>query len=211
MIKRIAAYTGALLIGLIAGPASAIYMAGLWSGAKPLDFGDVNVDGWHSDFAIGSEAANPYTRARVARHGLLALAKSEAVYLTKTMDSEGRPLLEACDYTLSGGAMPAQWWSITLYNSESFLPENDDGALSVDATQLAGETSGTSESKGDAWEAVISAQKPQGDTPWLSSRNAGTFDLTLRLYVPSEELLSEPEATLLPPLIKRLACRGDAA
>ena len=201
MIKRIAAYTLALIIGLVAGPASALYMAGLWPGAKPLDFGDIEVGGWRSDFAIGSKAADPYTKARVARHGLLGLAKSEAVYFTRTVDGEGQPLRENCDYKISGAAMPADWWSITLYDGESFLPANTDDALSIDATRL---------NAGDGpWEAIISAQKPEAGTSWISSRNAGEFDLTLRLYVPSDKLLESPERTLKPPVVERIACKGD--
>lgn len=204
MIKRVGAYLLALIIGLIIGPASALYLAGLWPGAKPLDFGDVEIAGWRSDFAIGSEAADPYTRARVARHGLLGLAKSEAVYFTRTNDSEGKPLREACDYRLTGGTMPAQWWSITLYDGESFLPANTDAAPSVDATRLAADA-------GDGqWEALVSANRPQQDIAWISSKAAGSFDLTLRLYVPSVGLLKEPETTLTPPTVERMSCKGEA-
>jgi hypothetical protein len=203
MIKRIGAFGLALIIGLIAGPASALYMAGLWPGANPLDFGDIEIDGWRSDFAIGSEAADPYTRARVARHGLLGLAKSEAVYFTRTADNEERPLSETCTYRLSGGAMPANWWSITLYNGESFLPHNTDGALSVDATQLGAEDG--------PWEAMVSAQRPKEGMAWISSKAAGNFDLTLRLYMPREALLEAPENTLTPPVIERLSCEGEAS
>jgi hypothetical protein len=203
MIKRVAAYGLALVIGLVAGPASALYLAGLWPGTNPLDFGDIEIDGWRSDFAIGSEAADPYTRARVARHGLLGLAKSEAVYFTRTVDNEGQPFTEACTYRLSGGAMPADWWSITLYNGESFLPDNSDGALSVDATQLnAGE---------GPWEAVVSAQRPEEGTAWISSKAAGNFDLTLRLYVPSDALLGDPMTAITPPTVERLSCVGEAS
>ncbi|WP_298336536.1 DUF1214 domain-containing protein [uncultured Erythrobacter sp.] len=203
MIKRVGAYALALIIGLIAGPASALYMAGLWPGADPLDFGNIEIDGWRSDFAIGSEAADPYTRARVARHGLLGLAKSEAVYFTRTVDNEGRAFSEACNYRISGGAMPASWWSITLYNGESFLPDNTDGALSIDATQL--------NAVDGPWEAMVAAQRPEAGMAWISSKAAGNFDLTLRLYVPKEALLEAPEDTITPPTVERLSCEGEAA
>ncbi|MEO0691102.1 MAG: DUF1214 domain-containing protein [Pseudomonadota bacterium] len=188
--------------GAALGVASALYLAGLWPGMKPLDFGNVEVDGWRSDFAIGSKAADPYTRARVARHGLLALAKSEAVYFTRTTDADGEPLREECDYSLSGAAMPAQWWSITLYNAESYLPDNSDDALSVDATSVSGET--------EEWAAIISSNQPKPGINWLSSRKAGKFDLTLRLYVPSEALFDEPAAVFSPPMVERLSCEGGA-
>ena len=191
------------VLGAALGVASALYLAGLWPGMKPLDFGNVEVDGWRSDFAIGSEAADPYTRARVARHGLLALAKSEAVYFTRTTDAGGNPLRQECEYALLGGDMPAQWWSITLYNAESYLPDNADDALSVDATSGGGET--------EEWDALISSDRPEPGINWISSRNAGKFDLTLRLYVPNEALFDNPAAVFAPPIVERLSCKGDAA
>jgi hypothetical protein len=172
-----------------------------------MAFGNVDVGGWRSDFAIGSEAADPYTRLRVARHGLLALARTEAVYFTRATDDMGAPLREACRYRLAVGAMPAGWWSITVYNSDSFLPANDDGALSVSADQdvvyMIGDTI---EGRGIA--ATIAPDRPAGGGLWLSSRNAGTFDLTLRLYMPDEALLTDPAAALDPPKVTRLSCKG---
>ena len=161
-----------------------------------MAFGDVDVGGWRSDFAVGSEAADPYTRARVARHGLLALAKTEAVYFTRATDDTGAPLREACSYRLSGAAMPAQWWSVTLYDGQSMLPANTDAALSIDA-----ERAGSG-----AWSAVIAPRRPADGALWISSRGAGQFDLTLRLYMPDVTLLTEPNAALKPPRVERLSC-----
>lgn len=186
------------LLGLGAGMASALGMAGLLPGTDPLGFGDVAVDRWVSDYAIGSQAADPYTRARVARHGLLALAKSEAIYFTRSTDNSGELLRERCRYRVSGGAMPARWWSVTLYDTASRLPDNSDGALSFDASR-AGE---------GAWVAEIAATPPAGDTAWISSRNARTFDLTLRLYMPAPAVLDDPGTALRPPSIERIECAG---
>lgn len=202
MMGTIIRYSLALIIGSGLGLSSALFMAGLWPGAKPLDFGDVEVDGWRSDFAIGSKSADPYTRARVARHGLLALAKSEAVYFTRTTDDTGDLLREKCDYRMFGGKMPANWWSITLYDARSMLPMNEDKALSIDATSITGDP--------ENWSAIIAAQPPNQQLDWISSRNAGNFDLTLRLYVPDEALIADPEASFTPPAIERLSCEGES-
>lgn len=201
MIRRLLPYLIAVAAGCALGGGSALWMAGLLPGANTLAFGDVDVAGWRSDFAIGSEAADPYTRARVARHGLLALARTEAVYFTRNTDGEGRPLSEACTYRLSGGAMPAAWWSVTLYDAASMLPGNTDAALSIDASRA-----GTG-----AWKALISADRPAGEGLWISSRKAGNFDLTLRLYVPASAVIEAPERSLIPPRIERLACAGKGA
>jgi hypothetical protein len=199
-MRRALTYLAAVTAGLALGLGSALWMAGLWPAGQNMAFGNVDVGGWRSDFASGSEAANPYTRARVARHGLLALAKTEAVYFTRSHDDAGAPLREACTYRLTGGAMPAGWWSVTLYDAASMLPSNTDGALSIDAERAGG----------GAWQAVIAPQRPAGEGLWISSRGAGTFDLTLRLYMPTEELLAEPAQTLTAPRIERLSCGGAA-
>jgi hypothetical protein len=198
-MRRFFAYLLAVVAGCGIGLGSALWAAGLLPGANTMAFGDVDVRGWRSDFAIGSEAADPYTRARVARHGLLALAKSEAVYFTRTTDDDGAPLLETCTYRLSGGTMPAGWWSVTLYDAASMLPANSDGALSIDASRAGA----------GPWKAVIAAQRPEDAEHWISSRKAGTFDLTLRLYMPEPAVIATPTTALDPPRIERLGC-GDA-
>jgi hypothetical protein len=200
-MRRGFVYLAAILTGCALGSGSALWMAGLWPGANTLAFGDVDVNGWRSDFAIGSTSADPYTRARVARHGLLALAKSEAVYFTRNIDDDGQPLREGCNYRISGGAMPAGWWSVTLYDGRSMLPDNTDAAASIDASHAGAA----------AWEAVIAPERPKGAKYWISSRNAGSFDLTLRLYMPDAALLADPEKALMAPEIKRLSCKGEAA
>lgn len=199
MMRRAFAYFAASIAGCALGLGSALWMAGIWPEERNLAFGDVAIDGWRSDFAIGSKAADPYTRARVARHGLLALAQSEAVYFNRSVDDTGQPLRDSCTYRLSGGAMPAEWWSVTLYDSASMLPDNTDNALSIDAS-LVGPA---------GWEAIIAPRQPEATIPWISSRSAGNFDLTLRLYNPETALTAAPEETLKPPRIEQISCGAD--
>jgi hypothetical protein len=89
---------------------------------------------------------------------------------------------------------------VTLYDAASMLPSNTDGALSIDAERAGA----------GAWQATIAPRRPAGEGLWISSRGAGTFDLTLRLYMPTEELLAEPAQTLTAPRIERLSCGGAA-
>lgn len=226
MIKRGLIFLGAAILGTSIGVASAVLMSGLWSTKKPMEFGDINVSGWVSDFAVGTDEASAYVRARVARHGLLALAKSEAFYFVRGSDDDGQRLTADCTYRLSGEDMPARWWSVTLYNTaDSKLPMNTDDALSIDATSIVrdgktadgeaadGEAEAAGESGPDAgpWEAIIATKRPEGAANWISSNGSAGFDLLLRLYVPDDALLSDPRATLPPPSIERLSCTGEAA
>lgn len=187
-------------VAIMLGAVSALALSGLLPGLAGLANGKVVIAGWAADFDVGSTAADPYTRARIARHGLLALARSEAVYFVRNADDEGDRLREECRYRLSGASMPAQWWSVTLYDAASRLPMNDDDAWSIDASR-AGE---------GEWNAIVAPQR-LGEGLWLSSRNGGDFDLTLRLYIPAGALIDDPESVLLPPRVERLGCAGGAS
>ncbi len=187
------------LAGLAVGGGSALYMSGLLPGAQTSSRSQIDVDGWVADFAIGTVQTDPWTRTRVARHGLLALSQSEAVYFTRTTDNTGARLTDACRYRLSGEDQDALWWSVTLYDGQSRLPMNSDEALSFDRTRAGA---------GSRWALLIQGAAPE-EGPWISSRSAGAFDLTLRLYRPSEALLARPAAFVRPPEIERLDCQGD--
>ncbi|MEP3421638.1 MAG: DUF1214 domain-containing protein [Erythrobacter sp.] len=199
-MKRAIVYVLFGLFGLGIGVYTALAMAGLLPGDRRSTDG-IEINGWRGDLAQGSSDASPYLRARIARHGLLALAKTEAIYFISNTDSDGQPLTEECTYHVSGGPIPAGWWSITLYNEANFLPDNNDEALSFDATQ-----SGDGE-----WAAIISPSSPAEDGSWISSRNAGKFDLTLRLYMPEDRALTDPEQAIPTPNIERLQCEGNAS
>lgn len=195
----------AVIFGANFGALTALWFGGMISGGPSIGKA-IDIQNWQSDWSIGSENANPYVRARVARNGLLGLRKEEAVYFLKTVDEDGEPLSEACTYRVSGGALPAGWWSITLYDSESRLPMNEDSHLSFDQTQALRSGNGDT-----TWAFQISAAAPEDGTAWVSSNAAGTFDLTLRLYQPDQALLEDPNTALNPPSIDRLSCDKEAS
>ena len=178
------------LAGLLVGP---LLMLVVFVSATAI-----TIEGWTSNWDIGSSQANPYLRTYVAVYGLLALSKEEAVYFNRSTDDAGDPLSEACDYAVTGTDLPAAWWSLTLYDKRGYLPENTDQALSFDATQ-AGQ---------GGWRVLLSATRPAEAAHWISSHKSETFDLTLRLYKPSEALLAQPSVHLRPPSITKLQCTG---
>jgi hypothetical protein len=160
-------------VGLIVGAGSALAVSG---GA--LSAGNIMVGRWSTDPSVGSQAANPWLRARIARVGLLALAKSETLYFDRRVDEDGNLLREACTYKLTGVPIAARWWSMTIYGDDQFLPRNIDSANSIDATRALPNAS-------SAWTGTLSAQRPQTGGLWLSSKAGDTFSITLRLYNPS--------------------------
>lgn len=196
----------AVIFGANFGALTALWFGGMISGGPSIGKA-IDIDNWQSDWSIGSESANPYVRARVARNGLLGLRKEEAVYFLKTVDDDGEPLSEACTYRVSGGVLPAAWWSITLYDSESRLPMNEDAHLSFDKTQAQQSNQGTETD----WAFQVSPIAPETGTAWVSSKAGGAFDLTLRLYQPHQNLLDDPSGALPPPSIERVSCGTGAS
>jgi hypothetical protein len=190
---------GAVLVGLILGMGSAFYVL------KHATLGTENVSGWMGSKLAGSTAADPYTRAMIAKGGLLALNRSETIYFTLTKDEHGRPLTQNCAYQLKGASFPARWWSVTIYAADDYLPKNHDGAFSIDDTR-------TQKDPGGGWTAAVSLQRPgPGGAPnWISTWAAGQFSLTLRLYNPSPQAASDPN-TIVFPQITTQSCSGAAA
>lgn len=183
----------AVALGLTAG-----LLSGWW--AITGGMGGKAYSGWYGSSVTGSADAGPWLRARVAVSGLLALNKSQAIYFTRKTDDAGEPLREACRYRVSGGPLPGKWWSVTVYAADNFLPLNDDDALSFDATEVRPDAQGQ-------WSAMLSPVRPEGEA-WASTRKAGTFDVTLRIYQPSTAAQAD-FGTITMPRLTRLDC-GDA-
>ncbi|MEH6808855.1 MAG: DUF1214 domain-containing protein [Hyphomonas oceanitis] len=200
-MKWIALIIGCVF-GLAAGTASALAAAGIVGPGMRLG-GVIDANGWLSDWTVGSPSANPWTRAYIARRGLLALTKEEAVYFTRAKDDTGQPLTEDCTYRVSGETMPALWWSVTLYDAKNYLPPNTDQALAYDLTKA------TNAGQAENWSFLVAPVRP-AEGNWVSSRSADNFDLTLRLYKPDAALLDDPESVLTPPSIERLSCGGQS-
>ena len=196
----------ATVLGLVGGLGSALTLSGLVS--DRIRLGEiVEIDGWRSNWSIGTEAVDPYTKAWIARFGLFALRREEAVYFYTTLDAAGQPLDEECVYAFDVGEQPGSWWSVTVYDGEGYLPKNADARLSFDATKAQDLRSRR---------VVLSTEMPEAgaetgedDGYWISTRNAGAFDVTLRVYQPTPVAIENPAQAFVLPPIERLSCAGE--
>lgn len=192
MLRRTLAWIAAVIAGLVLGLGSA------WAVLKFGGQGFTEHYGrWVFSRAAGSTAAGPYTRAIIARDGLLALSAREAVYFSLYTDEHDRPLSESCIYELNGPPLDARWWSVTLYADDNFLARNGDNAHSIDATRVGNDA---------PWSARISPVR--GDaTNWLSSREARRgFVIMLRVYNPQRDFHPSEESL---PVLTTVSCAGD--
>lgn len=188
-LKLVAVVIAALILG--AGSALLfIRSAGLGGG--------VAVGPWQTSLVTGSTEADPYTRARVAVAGLLALNRSETIYFTAGHDDDGDRLRAECTYKVTGSDPPARWWSVTLYGADHYLVSNPLDRYSYGGDTLAREADGTF---------VISVGPEETEGNWIPTggQTGDTFSLTLRLYNPEPAAVREPSGIALPQIAKE-AC-----
>ncbi|WP_339832194.1 DUF1214 domain-containing protein [uncultured Parvibaculum sp.] len=188
VLKLLASFSVALILGV----GSALLLLG--SGGLG---GTIAIGPWESSDVIGSSEADPYTRARVAIAGLLALNRNETIYFTAATDDEGAPLRTECTYNIFGSDPPARWWSITAYAADHYLIPNPHDRYSYGGNTVAREEDNSF---------VISIGRGARDGNWIpTGENDGSFTLTLRLYNPSEAAARDPSGIVLP-RIAREAC-----
>jgi hypothetical protein len=183
------------LAGLLGGGLIALFLA-----FGPAELGGVRMGPWQTNPLIGSTDADPVMRAIIARRGLLALRQTETIYFSADHDDQGRQLVETCRYRMNFTAEPqARWWSVTLYASDEYLAVNGLNAHSFSADHAANSPASV----------AIAAERPPGPDHWVSSANAGAFNLTLRLYHPDDGVLADVTTANLP-TIERLNCEGQS-
>ena len=174
-------------------------LLGLWSAFWAID--EVSQQSaarngaWSINTEIGSKAAGPYTRAMIARRGLLALDKSEAIYFTAETDDSGEPLSGGCTYVIVGSDIPAAWWTITAYGADYFLMDNAANKFSVFGPSI------ISEDKTFEVTTTPSDNKDLSATQ-IPVRAGEPFSLTLRLYLPNAAVVEDPSSFSAPSITK---------
>lgn len=148
---------------------------------------------WSTSLAVGGTSANPYLRAWVAEHGLLALTKSETIYFSAEVDDNGEPLLGNCDYRIEGKAPDTRWWSITAYGPDDFLIPNEQRRYSCSCTDMKLEPDGS-------FSIYLSRTPKEGNC--LATGEAETVIVMLRLYNPGQAYYENPGTVELPQIIK---------
>jgi hypothetical protein len=99
----------ALIVAAVVGLGST-YLA-LTRGAA---FGALRIGSWTAWPKTGTQNADPYARASIARSGRLPIALGDGLTFIAKRDDGGRPLDGRCDVVLSGLTPAARFWTLTL-------------------------------------------------------------------------------------------------
>lgn len=170
-------YVFCLAVGLILGIGIAINSVR----AGALGSGE-RIGAWETGRDFGTVDQGAKTRAIVAVHGLLALPATEARYYTARFDDGGQPLTSNCTYRLTGGALAAQFWTVTLYDEAGYLVANPAGIFSIGNMTMPADEQGR-------WTIIVSPTQQAGH--WLPTgaepaTTAKPIALTLRAYLPAD-------------------------
>lgn len=128
---------------------------------------------WLAWPGIGSPEPDPYTRAYLARSGILQLGSSEGVQFIAATDSDGDPLLSECTYLFDGKTPVASFWTLVATNTDGTNLSRPGTPSFIDSMHLS--------RAGDGAAVVrIGPQLSSGD--WLETVGSGPMQLQLTLY-----------------------------
>ena len=159
---------------------------------RPLITGGIADGPWRTSLSNGAAAGDPYTRARVALHGPLALNRSETIYYTAVRDRDGNRLDGRCVYEVSGHDPDARWWSITAYGPNERLIPNPANRYSVSKTSIARDANG---------DFTVRVGGAEAGANWIPL-SPGRVSLNLRLYNPGPLVSLDPAHAALPAVTK---------
>jgi hypothetical protein len=162
--------------------------------------GDAIVNGWFISTDLGQYGTNYLKRAFAALIGLGANLPEDAIYPRTTIDSAGQPLSGAHRYVLrfEAGRLPpvTGFWSLTLYNNRQLFVDNP-----IDRYAIRGRDQLRSNPDGSL-DLCIQHDSPGAEnvSNWLPAPQ-DSFNLILRLYWPSKEIL---RGIWAPPAVQRV-------
>ena len=139
---------------------------------------------------LGSYGTDYSRRAYIDFVGLGANWPEDAVYPTCVFDSQGDHLDASNTYQLHFDAdqMPPvnAFWSITAYNEDEFLIENDLNRFAL------GDRDDITFNKDGSLDLYVQTNPPEASklTNWLPIPKTGRFTLTMRLYWPKEKVMT---------------------
>jgi hypothetical protein len=136
--------------------------------------GAVTIGGWTAFPDLGTPEADPYSKARVAREGVLALGRAEGLSFVAQRDSGGDALRQECEYRLEGTVPSARFWTL--------FPADASGAVVGSGKRRAAALHSNQLLRMADNSVSISVGVHPGPGNWLAVSGSGAMFLVLTLY-----------------------------
>lgn len=143
--------------------------------------------------------ADPYTRARTLSRGTIRLSTDVAGIYEARVDADGARLHSSCDYLIDGPNTEGLWWSLSVFDSDGMIIDNDANRYTFTADTAALNPNGS-------YTITLGRDARHGN--WLPTGGAGRIVLVYRLLDPATGLSPEAKATrhLYLPSIRSEGC-----
>jgi hypothetical protein len=128
---------------------------------------------WYAWPDTGGSHPDPYTRAYLARRGLLQLGTSEGLQFVAENDSDGQALERACTYRIDGKTPVATLWTLTATDPDGRNVAASEALAFLDSEHLSRAADGS---------AVIAVGPSLSAGDWLETSGTGPLRLVLNLY-----------------------------
>lgn len=128
---------------------------------------------WAAWPQIGQPQPDPYSRAYLARNGLLQLGYAEGIQFVATTDSAGDLLDRTCHYALSGLTPGATFWTLVATDPEGVNVAASPALPALHSERLA---------RGERGSVNIHVSARLAPGNWLEISGEGPFQLALTLY-----------------------------
>lgn len=169
MLKQSVLIALALALAVGGGAASVGLVLGSGEG-----IGAVSVGPWTAYPDIGTPEADPYSKARVARDGILALGRAEGLSFAAERNSDGVLLRRECTYRIEGSLPIARFW--TLYatdKSQAVLQSPAQRKPSLNSLEVLRQPD-------NSVSIEVGARATPGN--WLAVSGSGEMSLVMTLY-----------------------------
>ncbi|WP_413582553.1 DUF1254 domain-containing protein [Bdellovibrio sp. HCB288] len=146
-------------------------------------------NGWGTPTTIGTYGDDYLSRAVIAKKGLGANLKQDAIYPWALTDSSGAPLNGSNKYVIrftKGNLPPVDgFWSLTMYNSQQFFVKNPINRFAI------GDRDKLRFNKDGSLDIYIQASNPgkSKESNWLPAPANEDFNMIMRLYWPKQAVL----------------------
>lgn len=190
MLKSTLAFLTTAFLAIGGGASSLSYVLNDTVGAGAVTFGP-----WTAFRSIGAADADPYSRARISREGILALGEGEGLAFVAERDSAGDRLRLDCAYRIEGVMPQSRFW--TMFAE----PVGSDGRgllrdAAIQSRRLIREPDNN---------IIVSVGPKASSGNWLQTSGDGAMRLVTTMY--DFSLATQVEATdALMPRIIRTGC-----
>lgn len=196
-----------LIVGIIANLALFVgvaLLAGVGTSWYMIEYGSVfttvRSGPWVSWKRAAAPDADPYTRARAARHASLPLSGTVARTYEARTDESGQRLHSSCDYAVEGSGLDEDWWTLAVYDDRGFLIPNPAERYGYNSTTIARAADGSF---------LVTLARDARPGNWLPTGGAGRLVLVLTVLEPhgGGDLSEQGAVGPRLPLIRKVACR----